>query len=306
MSYSLNALYLLVGVSKQAVQQFTKRKTVQQYKTTELLNKVDKERGECGGIGIRSLYYKIQPDWIGRDRFEILLAKNGYKVKKTKAFHRTTRSGNIIYPNLIEGMVLMDSWQVWQSDTTYYRIADNHYYITLIEDIYDRYIVGYAVHHNLRTEANLAALEMAFKAKQRITGSFRIHHSDRGSQYGSDVYTERLNNNSFFISMGKSGPDNAYVERLHGTIKNQYLYYWKPTGLAELKKCVAKAVKHYNEHRQHKSLGRNSPMQFNKLDKTNKMNKVHIIHSSDKELDRHSPLNSEELISGPYCRINLV
>jgi putative transposase len=307
MSYSLNALYLSVGISKQAVQQFHHRKAVQQNQAIELFNIVDIERNDCGGIGIRALYDKIKPKWIGRDRFEMLLTENGYKVKKTRALHRTTRSGKNIYPNLIEGMVLLDSWEVWQSDTTYYRIGENHYYITLIEDIYDRYIVGYAVHDNLRTEANLAALEMAFKAKQRISGSFRIHHSDRGSQYGSEAYTKRLNEKFVFISMGKSGPDNAYVERLHGTIKNQYLYYWKPTCLTELKKCVAKAIKHYNEQRQHTSLANNSPMQFNRLDQTIRMNNVHIIHSPVKNLDRYSPLdNNDELISGPYCRITLV
>lgn len=307
MGYSLNQLYSVVGVSKQAVAQKAKRKTTRTNKLISLMNQIDGERDECGGMGLRALHHKLQPNWIGRDRFERTFGDMGYKVKKTKAYHRTTHAGKVIFPNLIEGMVLSDRWVVWQSDTTYYRIKERHFYLTTIIDIYDRCIDGYAVHDTLATEANLEALKMALKSCRKGKDAFRIHHSDRGSQYGSIAYRSLLNTHGIAISMGKSGQDNAYAERLHDTLKNQYIGYWNPTSLAELKSYTQRAISHYNKQRAHRSLSMQIPKMYRELSQTRQMHDVHIVHSSSKELDRISPHDSDHFeINTPYCRLTFV
>ncbi len=59
--------------------------------------------------------------------------------------------------------------------------------------------------------------------------------------------------------MGKIAQDNAYAERINGTIKNEYLDYWKPTDFADLKGKVSRAVKNYNTKRPHNHLHRKTP-----------------------------------------------
>ncbi|MCB9333136.1 MAG: transposase [Lewinellaceae bacterium] len=123
--------------------------------------------------------------------------------------------------------------------------------------MYTKIIVGYRVSDHMRAVANVEALKHAL----RHYGPPKYHHSDRGSQYGYKEYIKLLRDNKVAISMGQSAQDNAYAERVHRTIKEEYLYYWKPQSLKQLQQCTAKAVKHYNQHRIHNSLGR-SPFNF--------------------------------------------
>ena len=93
----------------------------------------------------------------------------------------------------------------------------------------------------------------------------RIHHSDRGSQYTYTAYIELLKTKGCKISMGLCGQDNAYAERINGTIKGEYLNYWKPTTLGQLKKRVKNAVDQYNNVRPHNHLGSLSPVAFERM-----------------------------------------
>lgn len=93
-----------------------------------------------------------------------------------------------------------------------------------------------------------------------------IHHSDRGSQYGSKAYVKILNDSGIKISMGLKAQDNAYAERINGTIKNEYLKLWNINDYKDLKIKTRKAVKHYNTKRGHSNLPNDfSPNQFEKL-----------------------------------------
>jgi hypothetical protein len=109
-----------------------------------------------------------------------------------------------------------------------------------------------------------------------------IHHSDRGSQYIEKGYTDLLKKNKIQISMGMKAQDNAYAERINGTIKNEYLKYWEPKNLEELQLMLRKAVNHYNNKRVHNNLpDRMSPVQFEKslLDLTSQRRPTVIIYA---------------------------
>ena len=141
---------------------------------------------------------------------------------------------------------------------------DKYYYIVFIIDIYTKVILGYKASDNQRAEANLLALIMALK---NCNGSIvkLIHHSDRGSQYIYAKYIELLTSKGIMISMGEKAQDNAYAERINGTIKNEYLKYWEINSYEDLKKNLDRAVNHYNNKRKHNELpGRMSPMEFDK------------------------------------------
>lgn len=131
------------------------------------------------------MYYTLQPDFIGRDRFVATFMQLGYRLKRKKNYMRTTVAGKLYYPNEIKGLKIDAPSVVWQSDITYYRVGDKFYYAVFIIDVYTKKIVGYEVSDRMRGTANVKALQMALRNNKAPT----IHHSDRGSQYIYKTYT---------------------------------------------------------------------------------------------------------------------
>jgi transposase InsO family protein len=263
----MNALYRSAGISKQAVDQYNKRQITFDEKVGKLILEADELRAEHPGCGVEKIYYTLKPDFIGRDRFIELFMSLGYRLKQSRKYHRTTYSSRIYYPNLIKGMEVNHPSKVWQTDITYIEVNHHFYYAVFIIDVYTRKIVGYKVSDHLRAKANMEALRMAFKHHRPPL----VHHSDRGSQYIYSEYIELLNKNNCMISMGLKAQDNAYAERLHKTIKEEYLDYWKPQTFNELKRQIKKAVKNYNERRIHNEITRLTPNQLEKLHANNRI-----------------------------------
>ena len=245
----------MVGISKQAVDQYAKRQAVFDCQVADLLLEAETLRAAHPGCGVEKMYYTLRPDFIGRDRFVELFMGLGYRLKHKKNYRRTTIASKLYYPNLIKGMVVNQPSQLWQSDITYMQVKDKFYYAVFIVDVFTRKIVGYQVSDHMRASANVAALEMALKKHPPP----RIHHSDRGSQYIYKGYVDKLKALGCKISMGLTAQDNAYAERINGIIKNEYLQYWQPQSLAQLKSCVRNAVNNYNQKRIHNGVKRKSP-----------------------------------------------
>lgn len=200
---------------------------------------------------------------MGRDKFCEILMDLGYGVKKIKNYKKTTISGNYYYPNLIEGMIVSRPNQLIQTDITYYEVNDKFYYIVFIIDVYTREILGYNVGDNLRAESNVKALKMALKKISKKECKTMIHHSDRGSQYTSNMYVNILIKNGIEISMGLKAQDNAYAERINGTIKNEYLKHRIINNYNDLIRETKRAVNHYNKKRKHLAFKNNkSPIEF--------------------------------------------
>lgn len=258
----MTAIYKVAGISKQAFHKQQKREKLFDCRLAELVLEADELKTEHPGCGVEKMYYTLQPDWLGRDKFIELFMELGYRVKTHKNYIKTTIPAHFKYPNLIQGMQVWDKNQIWQTDITYIKVADRYYYLVFIIDVYTRRILGYAVSDHLRAEANIKALCMAIKnAGGSIQGL--IHHSDRGSQYIDSEYTSLLENKGAHISMGEKAQDNAYAERVNGIIKNEYLAYKKIKTFSQLKAQVKRAVKHYNNRRKHRSLPtRCTPVEF--------------------------------------------
>ena len=260
----MNSLYSAVGISKQAVHKHKQCETLFCTRLDALIIEADVLRGEHPGCGVEKMYYTLKPNWLGRDRFIEVMKELGYKLRATKSYIRTTVPACYKYPNLIEGMVLSDKNQLWQTDITYFRVGNEYWYIVLIMDVYTKRILGYQASDHLRATANLLALKMALQSCGRPI-TYLIHHSDRGSQYIDKTYTGLLNTNNIQISMGFKAQDNAYAERINGIIKNEYLMFKDITSLHKLKTELRKAVNHYNKKRIHRSLPMNStPENFEK------------------------------------------
>jgi transposase-like protein len=258
MSYSLNALYKEVGISKQAVMQYQRRQLVFDERIEQLTLEADELRAEHPGCGVKKMYDSLQPDFIGRDRFIEVMMDLGYRLKRKKNYRRTTYASKKFYSNLIQGLTVDGPSQVWQSDITYIRVGERFYYATFIIDVYTKKIVGYQLADHMRASANVQALKMALKDHPPP----RIHHSDRGSQYTYSEYVNLLEAQGSAISMATSAQDNAYAERINRTIKEEYLDHWKPQSFKQLEKMLSKAVFNYNHKRPHDNLDKRKPAEF--------------------------------------------
>lgn len=254
----MNKLYQSIGVSKQAVHQYVQRQTTFDQQLMQLMEEADDLRREHPGCGVEKMYHILKPDFIGRDRFVEAFMQLGYRLKRKKNYRRTTIAGKVYYSNQIKGLEINAPSMVWQSDITYYRVKEKFYYAVFIIDVYSKKIVGYKVSDHMRGTANVQALKMALKENKAP----KIHHSDRGSQYTYNTYTDLLKSNSTTISMALSAQDNAYAERINKTIKEEYLDHWKPQSFSQLKSQVKRAVENYNNRRAHDHLEKRNPKEF--------------------------------------------
>lgn len=258
MSCSLNQMYAEVGISKQAVAQYGVRQQAFDQNVQQLILGADDLREDQPGCGVEKMYHTLNPGFIGRDRFLVLMMALGYRLAVKKNYHRTTFASKIYFPNLIKGMKIDHPSVVWQSDITYIQVGGKHYYAVFIIDVYTKKIVGFKVSDNMRGQANIDAFSMALADN----GAPLFHHSDRGSQYTYKLYVALLLASGCKVSMALTAQDNAYAERINRTIKEEYLDHWKPNNFKELKEMTARAVDSYNNRRIHDRLGRMAPNAF--------------------------------------------
>jgi len=229
----------------------------------DLVRQVDTIREDHPGCGVEKLYRTLKPEYMGRDKFCNIFMDLGYGIRRVKNYRRTTIPVHLDYPNLIEGMRVNAPYQVVQSDITYFDLGTELYYIVFIIDVYTKEILGYSLGDNMRKEANIKSMKMALKDVNPEQRKRMIHHSDRGSQYGSREYKKLLKDNEILISMGIKAQDNAYAERINGTIKDEYLKRWDIVDFKDLKRRLKNAVNHYNSTRIHNNLINDySPLEF--------------------------------------------
>ena len=142
--------------------------------------------------------------------------------------------------------------QLWVSDFTYVSTWQGWLYVAFVIDVYARRIVGWRVSSSMRTDFVLDALEQALYDRQPEHSDALIHHSDRGSQYVSIRYTERLAEAGIEPSVGSRGDsyDNALAETINGLYKAELIHRrapWKTKESVEL--ATLQWVHWFNHHR---------------------------------------------------------
>ena len=142
--------------------------------------------------------------------------------------------------------------QLWVSDFTYVSTWQGWLYVAFVIDVFARRIVGWRVSSSMRTDFVLDALEQALYARQPERDRSLIHHSDRGSQYVSIRYSERLAEAGIEPSVGSKGDsyDNALAETINGLYKAELIHRrapWKTREALEL--ATLEWVCWFNHHR---------------------------------------------------------
>jgi putative transposase len=153
----------------------------------------------------------------------------------------------------------------WVADITYVETVAGFVYASFILDLHSRMIAGWQVADTLRAELALDALEMAIWSRgDRIDGQL-VHHSDRGVQYTSIRYTERLGEISAVRSVGRKGDsyDNAAAESLNSLYKKELIERDGPwRGTDDVMLATMEWVSWYNTERLHSACGYVPPKEY--------------------------------------------
>lgn len=222
------------------------------------------------GYGYRRVTKTLQRDGenINHKKVYRIMSENNILVKKKKKFKIVTTDSNHnlpIYKNLIKGLEVIRLNQVWVADLTYILLSKGHIYLAAVLDRYSRRCIGWALSKNIDADLALEALEMAIKKRKHLSFDELIHHSDRGVQYASKVYVNKLNRLKIKISMSRKGNpyDNAHMESFIKTFKIEEVYIKEYETFEEAYKNIKKFIEVvYNKKRLHSSIGYLPPDEF--------------------------------------------
>jgi putative transposase len=229
---------------------------------------VQRERQIQPRIGGRKLHRVLGKELaeadikVGRDRFFRVLGERKLLLERRRAAYPcTTHSGHYleVFSNLIKEKPLSGPNQVWVSDVTYLRSVEGFMFLALITDKWSRKVVGHHCGDSLQAEGCLKALELALGG---LPSQARpIHHSDRGSQYCSHDYVNRLSERNLGISMTENNhcAENALAERMNGILKNEYALDQEFQSREQARRASGQAIHLYNTRRLHGALGYQIP-----------------------------------------------
>jgi putative transposase len=235
----------------------------------EIKQKISKSFHESYGTYGSPRVHADLVEWgyiISKKTVARLMKEMGLKATQKEKYVTTTDSNHDlqVYPNLLNRKFKVeDPNQAWVTDITYIWTLEGWLYLASVMDLFSRKIVGWSMASHMKKELCIQALNMAIISRQ--PGEGLIHHSDRGSQYCSNDYTDILVDKKMEISMSKKGDpyDNACIESFHATIKKDLIYRRRFATRAEAIKVINHYINSfYNERRKHSTLENCSPNQF--------------------------------------------
>ena len=189
-------------------------------------------------------------------KFKVTTTDSNHNLPVAERIYETENASAVMAPN-----------QVWVGDITYVATDEGFLFLAIFLDIFSRKVVGFSSDDNMRAELIINALEMAL-GRQTISEGELIAHSDRGSQYASESFGQRLRLAGIIASMSRRGNcyDNAHCESFFHSLKTELVYRTKFKTRREAKQAIFDWIETwYNRERRHSALEYMAPEAYEKM-----------------------------------------
>ncbi len=203
---------------------------------------------------------------VGKERVERVMREHGIRARHKRRWKATTDSKHAlpVAADLIgRNFAPARPNQLWGADITYVWTDEGWLYLAVVIDFFNREIVGWSLKEQLTADLVVDALTMAWFRRRPEPGL--IHHSDRGSQYASAAFQDKLSEYGMRCSMSRKGNcwDNAPSESFFNSLKNERVHGARYRTRVDAKVDVFQYIEgFYNRVRRHSTLGQISPAQF--------------------------------------------
>jgi len=202
---------------------------------------------------------------VGEEKVRRILRSDNLLAVRHRRFIVTTDANHRfrVHPNLVESMEVTAINQLWVADITYIRLRCEFVFLAVVLDAFSRKVIGWELGRTLQTRLALAALEAAIASRHPQPGL--VHHSDRGTQYASNEYVQRLEACGAHLSMSRPASpwENGKCESFIKTLKREEIDARRYAGFTELQEHVEEFIGQiYNKVRLHSALGYRSPEEF--------------------------------------------
>ncbi len=205
---------------------------------------------------------------VGKQRVQRLMQQHGIRARGKRRFRVMTTDSRHelpIAPNLLNrNFSPAAPNQAWTGDITYIATEEGWLFLAVVIDLFSRKVVGWSMRPDMHRSLVIDALEMAWFKRSPGQNTELIFHSDRGSQYASDDFSEVLKEHGITPSMSRKGNcwDNACSETLFGSLKVERLHGQRFETIREAKDEVIAWLLWYNRTRMHSTLNYVSPVEF--------------------------------------------
>jgi putative transposase len=262
----VNALCQMTGLSRAS---FYRSRAPRQATPVEmeLRDEMQKVALKSPAYGYRRITSELQRQGfdVNHKRVLRMMREDNLLCIRRRSFVVTTDSRHNlpIYPNLAREIEPTAINQLWIADITYIRLRAEFIYLAVVLDAFSRRVIGWALGRTLEAELAVTALRMALI--ERKPEPHLVHHSDRGVQYASKVYTELLKQHNATISMSRKGNpyDNASCESFMKTLKYEEVYRNEYRDFQEARASIGEFLERvYNQKRLHSALGYVPPAEF--------------------------------------------
>ena len=267
-TYPVKAMCEFLGVSESGYYAWLKRESSERMYQDAILKEmiVSTWKRFHGIYGSPRIYkdLKEQGIHVGQKRVARLMGEIGIQGKMARRKHpQTTQSDEThsVVPNLLNRQFKVNrANQVWLTDITYIETREGYLFVAGVLDLGSRQLVGLAMADHMRTELVVQALDMALLQQRPQPGL--LHHSDRGSQYTSHAYQQKLKDAQFISSMSRRGNclDNAPMESFWATLKRECADFVFETHEHARSAIFSYVMGFYNRTRRHSALDYQPPI----------------------------------------------
>ena len=230
----------------------TSRKT---YGRLRLTRKLKEDGEKIGKNRVVKIMKKHNIQGIGKKKFKPITTTSDHDLPVAQRIFETENApAQVTSPN-----------QFWGGDITYIPTEEGWLYLSIFLDLFTRKVVGHSMRETMHAELVTSAIDMALRRQGLIDAKELVAHSDRGSQYASQEYREKLAAHNVKASMSRKGNcyDNAFVESFFRTLKVELVYARKFKTIQEARAAIFEFIEvWYNRQRLHSSLDYMTPEQY--------------------------------------------